>query len=153
VSIKKGFIGVCLHDFNDFAAGHEYSFTTDALGNYVATDDVGCIVNFLAEGINRYFDFSINSGIKSDTVEDTLKERGSRYGEFKYHAGISQKLKSIMYNTSGWDGLNNSQKESLEMIQHKVARVLNGDPNYDDNWKDIAGYSTLVFQELNNASS
>ena len=35
------------------------------------------------------------------------------------------------------------------MIQHKIGRILNGDPNYDDNWKDIAGYSKLIADELN----
>ena len=34
------------------------------------------------------------------------------------------------------------------MIQHKIARVLNGDPNYPDNWHDIAGYARLVEREL-----
>jgi hypothetical protein len=35
-------------------------------------------------------------------------------------------------------------KEALEMVQHKVARILNGDPGYIDNWVDICGYSQLV---------
>jgi hypothetical protein len=34
------------------------------------------------------------------------------------------------------------------MIQHKIARILNGDPTYTDNWHDIAGYATLVEQHL-----
>jgi hypothetical protein len=34
------------------------------------------------------------------------------------------------------------------MIMHKVARILNGDPNYADNWIDIAGYATLVADRL-----
>lgn len=34
------------------------------------------------------------------------------------------------------------------MIQHKIGRVLNGDPNYDDNWIDICGYSKLIADEL-----
>lgn len=40
-----------------------------------------------------------------------------------------------------------------EMVQHKVARILNGDPRYDDNWVDIAGYSTLVAQRLKQQSA
>ena len=35
------------------------------------------------------------------------------------------------------------------MIQHKIGRVLNGDPNYDDNYRDIAGYATLLLDECN----
>ena len=34
------------------------------------------------------------------------------------------------------------------MITNKMARIVNGDPNYIDNWHDIAGYATLVEQEL-----
>jgi hypothetical protein len=40
--------------------------------------------------------------------------------------------------------MKSSQKESLEMIMHKVARILNGDPNYSDSWHDIAGYAKLI---------
>ena len=46
--------------------------------------------------------------------------------------------------TAGWSALAPHQKESLEMIQHKIARILNGDPNYSDSWHDISGYATLV---------
>lgn len=34
------------------------------------------------------------------------------------------------------------------MIFHKIARILNGDPNYADSWVDIAGYAKLVADEL-----
>jgi hypothetical protein len=34
------------------------------------------------------------------------------------------------------------------MIQHKIGRILNGDPDYVDNWDDIAGYSQLVAKLL-----
>lgn len=72
-----------------------------------------------------------------------LGDRGERYGEFEHHAAISQKLKDVMRATPKWDQLSPSAKESLEMIQHKIARVLNGDPAYDDSWVDIAGYAEL----------
>lgn len=34
------------------------------------------------------------------------------------------------------------------MIQHKIARILNGGKSHVDNWHDIAGYATLVENEL-----
>ena len=78
-------------------------------------------------------------------VEKTLEERGKRYGEFLNHAKIAQDLKDVMYSHGDYFGkLNAPQREALEMIQHKVARILNGDPNYKDNWHDIAGYAKLV---------
>jgi hypothetical protein len=34
------------------------------------------------------------------------------------------------------------------MIFHKIARILNGNPDYVDNWIDIAGYAKLVADDL-----
>lgn len=81
-------------------------------------------------------------------VNDTLAERGSRYGDFRAHAEITQGLKGVMQQTPGWQRLTASMKESLEMIAHKVGRILNGDPTYADSWHDISGYATLVDAEL-----
>lgn len=82
------------------------------------------------------------------TLEQTLEERGKRYGEFKTHADITQTLKSAMIAAPKWSVLTPSQKEALDMIAHKIGRILNGDPNYADSWHDIAGYATLVEDEL-----
>lgn len=81
-------------------------------------------------------------------INDTLQERGKRYGEFSDHAFISQNLKGYMTSNAGWNRLDADQAEALEMIAHKIARILNGDPNYDDSWHDIAGYATLVADRL-----
>lgn len=97
-------------------------------------------------------------------IDKTLGERGSRYGEFEDHALITQLLKAVMQGKSDfiegllkkdriidkfleiahkWDQLSPAHKEALEMIAHKIGRILNGDPNYDDSWHDIAGYAKL----------
>ena len=81
-------------------------------------------------------------------VKEMLAGREERYGAFENNARTSQDLKDVMQERSGWDGLQADQREALEMIQHKVARILNGDPNYADNWVDIAGYATLVANRL-----
>jgi hypothetical protein len=86
---------------------------------------------------------------KPDTVANTLDERGTRYGKFSGHAGITQHLKSVMHRQPGWMRLDMSQMESLDMIAHKIARILNGDPNYADSWHDIAGYASLIDNQLN----
>lgn len=82
-------------------------------------------------------------------IESLVAERGNRYGKFKDGAEIMRDLKHVMHEVDGWNNLSPSQKEALDMIQHKIGRILNGDPNYDDNWKDIAGYSKLIADELN----
>jgi len=86
---------------------------------------------------------------KPDTVANTLAERGIRYGNFSGHASISQAIKDTIRCTDGWLNLNSSQAEALEMIAHKIARILNGDPNYADSWHDIAGYASLIDNQLN----
>lgn len=82
-------------------------------------------------------------------IDALITERGSRYGKFKDGAEIMQSLKDTMRDVDGWNNLTASQKEALDMIQHKIGRILNGDPTYDDSWKDIAGYATLIVNELN----
>lgn len=81
-------------------------------------------------------------------VDATLNERGQRYGEFAGHASVTQTLKRAMGQHPGWRKLADDQKEALEMIAHKVGRILNGDPNYTDSWHDIIGYTRLVEQRL-----
>lgn len=81
-------------------------------------------------------------------VDATLAERGARYGKFKDHAKISQKIKSVMFQYRPRDQLRDDQVEALEMIAHKIGRILNGDPNYADSWVDIAGYAKLVADRL-----
>ena len=82
-------------------------------------------------------------------VDTTITQRGERYGKFKDGAVIMQDLKNVMRGTPNWESLTPSQREALEMIQHKIGRILNGDPMYDDNWRDICGYSQLILDELN----
>lgn len=86
---------------------------------------------------------------EADATEQLITARGSRYGKFKDGAEIMQELKDVMREVDGWHNLTPSQREALDMIQHKIGRILNGDPTYDDSWKDIAGYATLIVHELN----
>lgn len=81
---------------------------------------------------------------RAQCIEDTLKERGSRYGSFEDSARISQAIKRAMIDTPNWLRLDDDQREALEIAAHKMARILNGDPNYVDSWHDIIGYIRLV---------
>lgn len=81
-------------------------------------------------------------------VDTTLAERGTRYGDFIGHAIITQRLKDAMQASPKWAGLAPDQKEALEMVAHKIGRILNGDPDYLDSWHDIIGYTRLVEQRL-----
>jgi hypothetical protein len=79
-----------------------------------------------------------------ETIENTLTDRKAKYGDFTDHARIAQALKQVMVDTPRWQRLTPDKKEALEMIQHKVARILNGDPEFHDSWHDIVGYARLA---------
>lgn len=83
-------------------------------------------------------------------VQQTLDERGTRYGDFTDHAAIAQSLQDSMRLTrpDGWGKLNDVQRQALTVIADKIARVLSGDPNYADSWHDIQGYARLVEERL-----
>ncbi|NQW81320.1 MAG: hypothetical protein HQ445_09120 [Polaromonas sp.] len=81
-------------------------------------------------------------------IDATLAERGNRYGEFVDHADITQNIKNAMSLGCNWTLLNNDMREALEMVAHKIGRILNGDPNYVDSWTDIIGYTRLVEKRL-----
>jgi hypothetical protein len=79
-------------------------------------------------------------------VEQILEERAKTHGVFVDHAAITQQIKTVLRRHS--DKLSVAQKEALDMIAHKIGRILAGDPNHKDHWDDIAGYATLVSKEL-----
>lgn len=88
-------------------------------------------------------------------TESLLAERGKTHGDYRVHASISQNLKACMQNARKvgvapdtpikcYDLLDETQRESLDMIAHKIGRILAGDPDLRDHWDDIAGYAKLV---------
>ena len=85
----------------------------------------------------------------TDVTSDLLNERAKTHGDFLHHAFITQTLKDVLHNPNiyghnFWAELDVCQQESLDMIAHKIGRILAGDPHFRDHWIDIAGYATLV---------
>lgn len=76
-------------------------------------------------------------------IESTLAERGVRYGSYEEHARVSQNIKRAMQDSNNWADLPDHTKETFEMLAHKIARTLTGDPSYTDNIHDIQGYAKL----------
>ena len=78
-----------------------------------------------------------------------LAEREHTHGDFNATAMIAQRFKDISKSTPNWNGnLTDVQRESLEAIFSKIARLLSGDPNHPDTWSDIEGYAHLVRETL-----
>jgi hypothetical protein len=90
-------------------------------------------------------------------ITTTLQERGQRYGKFTGHARITQRLKAVaraewklrLMSGDVTRSMKPDQQEALDMIFHKIGRIMNGDPDYADSWHDIAGYAQLVADRLN----
>lgn len=86
---------------------------------------------------------SVNEGIDA-----TLDERGKRYGSYMEKAHIIQDIKKILRAASSWEKMDPDMQESLEMVVHKIGRIVTGDPEYLDSWTDVIGYTKLVEDRL-----
>lgn len=89
------------------------------------------------------------------STDAILNERGARYGSFDNHARLTQTLNQTIlqhyFKTHGGTEakpLPPYMAEAIHMICHKLARIANGDPFYDDSWRDISGFSQLVVEQL-----
>jgi hypothetical protein len=82
------------------------------------------------------------------STETLLNEREKTHGPYSLKARIIQRMKEVMRDNTNWDRLSDTQRESLDMIVHKIGRILSGDANHADHWDDIAGYAKLIPRDL-----
>lgn len=82
---------------------------------------------------------------------DTLTQsRGATHGKFDDHARITQRFKMVMHDElngrhmRGQTPLTFTQQEAIEMILHKIGRVIAGDASFADHWDDIGGYAHIA---------
>ena len=83
------------------------------------------------------------------TVEQVLTDREGTHGKFSGVASTAQEIKTLLHHQPRWHALSSSMQESLDLIATKLARVLNGDPQEEDHWADIAGYAELARRSIN----
>ena len=104
----------------------------------------------LKPGLNALFGLEFKNTVQAPSVNTILQERALQYGTFVSLAKTAQEFKSVLYKELGSRNkrLADDQAEALDMILHKIARVINGDANHVDSWADIAGYATLVAERL-----
>jgi hypothetical protein len=84
-------------------------------------------------------------------VDAILDERAREYGKFIEGAEIMQMTKRLIHNYIDQRGtaMAFDQLEAIDMIIHKLGRMINGNPDKADHWLDIAGYAKLVADRLN----
>ena len=121
----------------------------DDVGTWVAPQDGEVHIGY---GAGKWTNDTGNTATfnlpERDDIDSILEERGNRYGEFDRHAQITQEIKKAMSAGLRWEYLDADKKEALEMIAHKIGRILNGDPNYIESWRDSCGYSQLIVNTL-----
>ena len=81
-------------------------------------------------------------------IENLLESRAQTHGSFSASSATVQLIKQRMRSEDGWRDLLAAQKEALEMIAHKIGRILHGNPHEPDHWRDIAGYAALAAREV-----
>jgi hypothetical protein len=84
----------------------------------------------------------------TEPTDQLLSERGKTHGDFSDHASVTYAIKDAIHSLGNADKLTVVQREALDMIAHKIGRIMAGDPNHADHWDDIAGYARLVSQRL-----
>lgn len=93
------------------------------------------------------FPLFVNETVGAD---ETINERAVDYGKFKDGAALMQGMKRLVADHARAHDKTfaDDQWEALEMILHKIGRIVNGNPDKVDSWVDIAGYATLIADRL-----
>ena len=84
----------------------------------------------------------------SNEIENVLKERGAIYGDFRVVAYRSQSIQTHLCLDDSTKRYTDTQREVLQMIASKLARIASGDANHKDSWIDIAGYAKLAADSI-----
>ena len=85
------------------------------------------------------------SGYKNEALND----REPTHGDYRITSAIAQNLKIVIREAPDFDRrFSPRQKESLDNICTKIARLCSGDPGHKDTWEDIAGYANLISERL-----
>jgi hypothetical protein len=68
--------------------------------------------------------------------------RDNQHGGMEPVGDISQSIKISLHHGKNWYLLTPGEQEALDMIAHKIARILCGsDPHDREHWIDVAGYA------------
>ena len=83
-------------------------------------------------------------------ITKIISARGVTHGDFADHARITQRLKIVIDDEltlrlqRQQPPLAYTQKESLDMMMHKIGRIIAGEASFADHWIDISGYAEIA---------
>lgn len=81
-------------------------------------------------------------------INKVLAERGVNYGDFSFVAFRSQQIQNHLRVHDPEKQYTPTQREALQMIASKLARIVTGNPGHRDSWIDIAGYAQLAANSI-----
>lgn len=70
-----------------------------------------------------------------------VAQREKTHGAFHERARVEQNIKGAFRDSRNWAALSDARKSALEMIAVKASRILSGDPDHLDSWRDLGGYA------------
>jgi hypothetical protein len=106
-------------------------------------------VDYAVETTRQSYTPSDNgNSIMDQNIDTILSTRETTHGSYVEQSTASQTLKRLCEQARNWDQMPCYMRESIHMIQQKVARIICGDPFERDHWVDIMGYAALVLREL-----
>ena len=128
--LKKGYTPAQIKEHMDVSDSYIHAIKTR-----LAAEERAEEAETLTEAVKaKVGEYVVVEGAKSiQEIDAILNERGSRYGNFMDHATITYQLKQVARDFAAEKGKHFAydQCEALDMIFHKLGRILNGDPNYD----------------------
>lgn len=83
-----------------------------------------------------------------EDINETLDAREGEYGEYRDLAQLLELIMGIYAASRNYQYLHPYQRVALYMDAMKTVRILNGNCNNIDSWRDKAGYAELVVKEL-----
>lgn len=122
-----------------------------ALGN-----DIDEIVGKIEAHVEQ--ERALEERFMAQNPEELTNERAKTHGSFADHARCTRRLKDVINDehihrvTRGQSVLSSQQAEAIDMILHKIGRVMAGDASFQDHWDDIAGYAHIANKDFSNDS-
>lgn len=108
----------------------------------------GAPVNVIYGNVVTGSTFSVSPS--PDKVDTVLDVRGESYGRFVDNAQVAQSLKAVIAGAliDRTEPVPADAAEGLDMILSKISRLVSGDINHIDGWRDIEGYARLIRERI-----
>ena len=81
-------------------------------------------------------------------LDALIAERQTTHGSFASTAWVAQTLRDVFRHELGWENMTPVAREFFDASAIKFARILSGDPDFEDHYLDIQGYAELVLIDI-----